>query len=84
LSTNADRARWVALSSDQALRIKTDADATGASVTNVTYSGNTATGMRQFGVLIDQSYPDTLGTPGSGVKISVRASFLFCLIQAPS
>ncbi|OBZ76231.1 hypothetical protein A0H81_03399 [Grifola frondosa] len=35
-----------------------------------TYSGNTATGLRQFGVLIDQSYPDTLGTPGTGVTIS--------------
>lgn len=56
--------------SDQALRIKTDASATSASVTNVTYSGNTASGMRQFGVLIDQSYPDTLGTPGTGVIIS--------------
>ncbi|KAI0703008.1 endo-polygalacturonase PG1 [Cytidiella melzeri] len=55
---------------DQAIRIKTDSDATSASVTNVTYSGNTATGLRQFGVLIDQSYPDTLGTPGTGVIIS--------------
>lgn len=40
--------------SDQALRIKTDASATGASVTNVTYSGNTATGIREYGVIIDQ------------------------------
>ncbi|OSD00513.1 glycoside hydrolase family 28 protein [Trametes coccinea BRFM310] len=55
---------------DQALRIKTKASATGSTVTNVTYSGNTGTGLRQFGVLIDQSYPDTLGTPGNGVKIS--------------
>ena len=68
-----------------------DSDATGASVTNVTYSvsfrdsicpreptdpivsflkGNTGTGLRQFGVLIDQSYPDTLGTPGTGVILS--------------
>jgi len=54
---------------DQAIRIKTDATATGASVSDVTYSGNTATGMRQFGILIDQSYPDTLGTPGNGVKV---------------
>lgn len=55
---------------DQALRIKTKASATSASVSNVTYSGNTGTGLRQFGILIDQSYPDTLGTPGTGVKIS--------------
>ncbi|GJE86370.1 glycoside hydrolase family 28 protein [Phanerochaete sordida] len=56
--------------SDQALRIKTDSDATSASVTNVTYSGNTGSGLRQFGVLIDQSYPDTLGTPGTGCIVS--------------
>ncbi|KAI0332225.1 endo-polygalacturonase PG1 [Cubamyces sp. BRFM 1775] len=55
---------------DQALRIKTKASATGSTVTNITYSGNTGTGLRQFGVLIDQSYPDTLGTPGNGVKLS--------------
>lgn len=54
----------------QALRIKTDANATGASVTNVVYSNNKATGTSQFGVLIDQSYPDTLGTPGTGVVIN--------------
>ena len=40
--------------SDQGLRIKTKADATSASVTNVTYSGNTGSGLREFGVLIDQ------------------------------
>ena len=40
--------------SDQALRIKTDASASGSTVTNITYSGNTGTGLRQFGVLIDQ------------------------------
>ncbi|KIP07777.1 glycoside hydrolase family 28 protein [Phlebiopsis gigantea 11061_1 CR5-6] len=56
--------------SQQALRIKTDASASGSTVTNVTYSGNTGTGLAQFGVLIDQSYPDTLGTPGTGVVIS--------------
>ncbi|KAM5534707.1 hypothetical protein V8D89_011571 [Ganoderma adspersum] len=55
---------------DQALRIKTKASATGATVSNITYSGNTGTGMRKFGVLIDQSYPSTLGTPGTGVSLS--------------
>ncbi|KAG6828695.1 hypothetical protein H0H92_007057 [Tricholoma furcatifolium] len=54
----------------QALRIKTDASSTGSTVTNVTYSGNTATGCTEYGVLIDQSYPSTLGTPGTGVTIS--------------
>ncbi|KAG5735497.1 Endopolygalacturonase I [Termitomyces sp. T112] len=58
------------INNDQALRIKTQATATGSSVSDITYSGNTATGCRLFGVLIDQSYPDTLGTPGNGVKIS--------------
>ncbi|RPD79321.1 endo-polygalacturonase PG1 [Lentinus tigrinus ALCF2SS1-7] len=55
---------------DQALRIKTKADASGSTVSNITYSGNTATGIRKYGVIIDQSYPDTLGTPGTGVKLS--------------
>ena len=39
---------------DQALRIKTMATATDSSVSNVTYSGNTGTGLRRFGVIIDQ------------------------------
>ncbi|KAF8149559.1 hypothetical protein B0H34DRAFT_734328 [Crassisporium funariophilum] len=55
---------------DQALPIKTKAALTNSSVTNFTYSGNTATGIRQFGVIIDQSYPDTLKIPGYGVKLS--------------
>ncbi|KAF9522645.1 glycoside hydrolase family 28 protein [Crepidotus variabilis] len=54
----------------QAFRIKTDAAATNSTVTNITYSGNTATGIGSYGVLIDQSYPSTLGTPGNGVIIS--------------
>ena len=58
--------------SQQALRIKTDAAATNSSVSNVTYVGNTAMGAQDYGVIIDQSYPSTLGTPGSGVIISVR------------
>ncbi|KAJ7609153.1 endo-polygalacturonase PG1 [Roridomyces roridus] len=52
------------------LRIKTIATATNASVSDVTYSGNTVSGVTGFGLLIDQSYPSTLGTPGSGVIIS--------------
>lgn len=58
------------IDNDQALRIKTKSAATGSTVTNITYSGNTATGIKRFGVIIDQSYPDTLGTPGTGVKLS--------------
>jgi len=53
----------------QALRIKTDATATGSTVENVVYSNNKASGTTQYGVIIDQSYPSTLGTPGTGVII---------------
>ncbi|KAJ6567240.1 pectin lyase fold/virulence factor [Mycena vulgaris] len=52
------------------LRIKTQAAASGSTVSNVVYSGNKLTGITQYGVLIDQSYPATLGTPGTGVVIS--------------
>ncbi|KAE9403323.1 endo-polygalacturonase PG1 [Gymnopus androsaceus JB14] len=51
------------------LRIKTDATATGSIVENVVYENNVITGITEFGVIIDQSYPDTLGTPGTGVVI---------------
>jgi galacturan 1,4-alpha-galacturonidase len=56
--------------SDQALRIKTDGKKTDSTVEDVTYSDNTGTGLRKFGVLIDQSYPATLGSPGNGIKIT--------------
>ncbi|CAE6436538.1 unnamed protein product [Rhizoctonia solani] len=52
------------------LRIKTDASATGSTVSGIIYSGNTITGATEYGVIIDQSYPSTLGTPGTGVKLS--------------
>ncbi|KAG8707503.1 hypothetical protein FRC11_007390, partial [Ceratobasidium sp. 423] len=58
------------VNNDQALRIKTFATATSGSVSNVIYKDNTATGCHKYGVIIDQSYPSTLGTPGAGVKIS--------------
>ncbi|KAF8596697.1 endo-polygalacturonase PG2 [Ceratobasidium sp. AG-I] len=58
------------INNDQALRIKTKADATSASVTGVTFSGNTATGTRKYGVIVDQSYPTTLGTAGNNVAMS--------------
>jgi galacturan 1,4-alpha-galacturonidase len=64
------------INNSQALRIKTDATATGASVADITYSGNTATGITKYGVLIDQSYSDSaetdsIGLAGNGVRISV-------------
>ncbi|KAJ7064073.1 glycoside hydrolase [Mycena amicta] len=52
------------------LRIKTDATATSSSVTGVVYTNNKLSGITQFGVLIDQSYPSTLATPGTGVIIN--------------
>ncbi|KAH7323396.1 pectin lyase fold/virulence factor [Rhizoctonia solani] len=58
------------VNNDQALRIKTFGTATSGSVSGVTYKDNTATGCKRFGVIIDQSYPSTLGKPGAGVKIS--------------
>ncbi|CAE6427581.1 unnamed protein product [Rhizoctonia solani] len=60
----------VVTNNDNGLRIKTKAAATGSTVSGITYTGNTVTGCNKYGVIIDQSYPDTLGTPGSGVKIS--------------
>ncbi|KAF8523681.1 endo-polygalacturonase PG1 [Hysterangium stoloniferum] len=51
---------------EQALRIKSDPTSRDATVSNITFSGNTGTGLWRFGVLIDQSYPKILGTPGTG------------------
>ncbi|KAG9051249.1 hypothetical protein FS837_010536 [Tulasnella sp. UAMH 9824] len=56
--------------SDNGLRIKTKADATGATVSGIYYTGNTVNTIHKYGVLIDQSYPSTLGTPGTGVLVS--------------
>ncbi|KAI5122142.1 hypothetical protein M0805_000789 [Coniferiporia weirii] len=56
--------------SQQGLRIKMDASATGSTVSNITYSGNTGSGLTEYGVLITQSYPDSVGTPGTGVILS--------------
>ncbi|KAG6372447.1 pectin lyase fold/virulence factor [Boletus reticuloceps] len=53
-----------------AFRIKTDKTATNSRVSNVTYSGNTARNCSSYGLLIDQSYPAVVGTPGNGVAIS--------------
>ncbi|QRV99630.1 polygalacturonase [Ceratobasidium sp. AG-Ba] len=60
----------VVTSNDQAFRIKTKASATGSTVSGITYTGNRATNCRKFGVIVDQSYPATLGQAGNGVTIS--------------
>ncbi|KAK0489414.1 endopolygalacturonase 2 precursor [Armillaria novae-zelandiae] len=51
-------------------RIKVKAAATSAKVSDITYSGNTISGITKYGVLISQSYPDDAGTPGTGGPIS--------------
>nr|ABH12113.1 endo-polygalacturonase [Thanatephorus cucumeris] len=63
-----EQTRWS--TTTKALRIKTKSDATNASVTNVVFNGNTATGIKKFGVIVDQGYPTTLGTPGNNVAMS--------------
>ncbi|KAF7314645.1 Glycoside hydrolase family 28 protein [Mycena kentingensis (nom. inval.)] len=54
----------------QALRIKSDATAINATVSNVIFTNNRAAGTTFSGVLIDQSYPAILGTPGTGAIVS--------------
>ncbi|KAL4074795.1 glycoside hydrolase family 28 protein [Scleroderma yunnanense] len=55
----------------QAFHIKTDVSATSGTVANVVYNGNIADKLSDYGILISQSYPGALGTPGNGVLISV-------------
>ncbi|TFY58255.1 hypothetical protein EVJ58_g6523 [Rhodofomes roseus] len=52
------------------IRIKVDKDATSGSVSDITYSQNTISGISEYGVLITQSYPDNDGTPGTDTTIS--------------
>lgn len=58
------------VSSAYSFRIKTDTSATNSAVKNVTYIANTATNCTYYGVLVTQSYPSNMGTPGNGVTIS--------------
>jgi len=51
-------------------RIKMESDAIGASVSGIIYQSNTVSTISQYGVLIDQSYPSTYGTPGTSSPIS--------------
>lgn len=57
------------------LRIKVKSDATSGGVSDVTYSGNTVTGIAKYGLLITQSYSDDFGTPGTATTI--RYAFPF-------
>ncbi|KAF8302571.1 polygalacturonase [Clavulina sp. PMI_390] len=68
--SNVKIANNVVTNSMYGLRIKVDADATSASVSTVTYEGNTVSGISKYGILISQSYPDDFSTPGTGSTIS--------------
>ncbi|EJD54411.1 hypothetical protein AURDEDRAFT_132904 [Auricularia subglabra TFB-10046 SS5] len=60
------------ISNQNGLRIKTYVNATDASVSDVTYSGNTVTGATDYGVIIEQDYTNdgATGTPTNGVIVS--------------
>ncbi|BGP43275.1 hypothetical protein JCM10450v2_007420 [Rhodotorula kratochvilovae] len=59
------------IDNDNGLRIKTYVGATSASVTNVHYTGNTATGCKKYGVIIQQDYTNegATGKATSGVPV---------------
>jgi galacturan 1,4-alpha-galacturonidase len=58
-------------SSTNGLRIKTVYGATSASVTNVVYANNRASGISQYGIVIEQDYENgsPTGTPTNGVTL---------------
>jgi polygalacturonase len=58
------------INSDNGIRIKTVSGATGA-VSGVTYSGNTLSGIRKYGIVIEQDYENgsPTGVPTSGVPM---------------
>ena len=58
------------------LRIKAQAAATSGSVSRITYSGNTVSGISKYGVLITQSYPADFGNSGTGTTIRHAKDFL--------
>jgi len=62
----------VIVNEQNGLRIKTEVNATSATVTNVTYSGNVVVGATQFGVIIEQDYTNNgpTGVPTDGVLVS--------------
>jgi hypothetical protein len=60
------------LTSDSLFPFRTVSGATSASVSGVTYTGNTVTGANKYGVVIQQDYLNggPTGTPTNGVSIS--------------
>ncbi|CAK5266656.1 unnamed protein product [Mycena citricolor] len=68
--TNFQALRNTVTNSLYGIRIKVQASATNAKVSNVLYSGNKLSGISSYGVLITQSYPANNGKPGAGGPIS--------------
>ncbi|KAG0278824.1 hypothetical protein BGZ96_002218 [Linnemannia gamsii] len=60
------------VNSDNAVRIKAYANATGGKVNNVTYSDITMSGIANYGIIIQQDYTNegATGKPGSGAPIT--------------
>ena len=56
--------------------LKVDSDATSGTVSGVTYSGNSVSGISKYGILITQSYSEDFGTPGTDTTIR-RVSSLY-------
>ncbi|WWC68427.1 uncharacterized protein I206_102354 [Kwoniella pini CBS 10737] len=59
------------IDSDNGIRIKTIVDATGGSVSDVTYTENKVSGITKYGVVIQQDYLNggPTGTPTNGIEI---------------
>nr|XP_018264935.1 uncharacterized protein I303_03117 [Kwoniella dejecticola CBS 10117]OBR87093.1 hypothetical protein I303_03117 [Kwoniella dejecticola CBS 10117] len=59
------------VNSDNGIRIKTIADATGGSVSDVTYTNNKVSGIANYGVVIQQDYLNggPTGVPTNGIEI---------------
>lgn len=52
------------------MRIKVDSDATDASVSDITYSGNTISANDKYGLLISQSYSEDCMCPAVFLSIA--------------
>ncbi|KAF9171048.1 hypothetical protein BGX21_008078 [Mortierella sp. AD011] len=65
-------ARCTVANSDNAVRIKAYADATGGKVNNVTYSDITISDIRKYGIIIQQDYTNdgATGKPGGAAPIT--------------
>ncbi|KAG9000907.1 hypothetical protein FRB94_001548 [Tulasnella sp. JGI-2019a] len=56
--------------SDFCFRINMDAAEVGSTISGITYTNNTGSTIHKCGVLIDGSYPSTIGTPATGGVLS--------------